>query len=129
MGNWDVSKPHKDGEPCEDTISRHDSIAALKKHFSDDDSIDTECGAYWHHGHVIDVLQGMPSVTPKQGPCVWCADIKKYKLRIEYYWIDEWGRPASLDPKCDHFVRREIARFCPNCGRKLGGEEQAESEG
>ena len=50
--------------PCVDAISRQASIAALKKHFSDGNGIDTECGAYWHHGHVIDVLQGMPSVTP-----------------------------------------------------------------
>ena len=64
----------------------------------------------------------------RRGPCVWCAGIKKYKLRIEYYWIDEWGRPASLDPTldptCDHFVRREIARFCPNCGADMRESEE-----
>lgn len=126
MGNWDVSKPHKDGEPCEDTvsrgvfeqvvwerdvaidklkelgygfgekirtdddsISRQASIAALKKYFSDDGMIDTERGAYWHHGHVIEVLQCMPSVTPKQ----------------RTGWIPFTYRPATDEEK-KHYAER-----------------------
>ena len=30
MGNWDVSKPNKDGEPCEDCISRADAEALFR---------------------------------------------------------------------------------------------------
>ncbi len=89
------------GEPCEDTISRHDSIAALIKHFSDDDMIETEYGAYWHHGHVIDVLQGMRPVTPMQRTGHWIK------------------RPHGF--KCSKclIVHPRTSIFCPNCGAKM----------
>ena len=74
-------------------ISRQASIDALKKHFSDDDiMINTECGAYWHHGHVIEVLQGMPSVTEKSN---------KYRKEAKR-WKNKWLRLKSQKSKTGH---------------------------
>lgn len=116
-------------EPCEDAISRQAAIEEIRfgqsfitkihptgeiEHLFDKENKALEAA--------VERIEALPSVTPKQEPCVWCANIKKLNYRIEYYWVDWVGLPASLDPKCDHFVRREIARFCPNCGRQLESE-------
>ena len=53
MGNWDVSKPHKDGEPCEDCISRQAAIDAIRNDVM---------GGLNYEG----ILKRLPSVTPKQ---------------------------------------------------------------
>ena len=99
-------------EPCEDAIGRHESIAALKKHFSDGNGIDTECGAYWHHGHVIDVLQGMPSVTTKQRTGHW---IEHPKGIYAHLVCDKCLSNAPYDCK---------TIYCPNCGADMRESEE-----
>jgi hypothetical protein len=94
--------------PCEDVISRQAAIDELKKYFSDEGMKDTECGAYWHHGHVIDVLQGMQPVTPKQRTG---------------HWIE-----CEEEVKCFCSECKEISdyptQFCPNCGAKMESEDK-----
>ena len=48
-----------------DLISRDAVINALKEYFSDEITRETEYGAYWHHRHVIDVIEHMPSAQPE----------------------------------------------------------------
>ena len=52
-------------ERMSDLIDRQAAIDALKAYFSDEGRTETEYGAYWHHVHVLEVLEHMPSVTPE----------------------------------------------------------------
>lgn len=47
------------------------AIDALKEYFNDEDQKDTEYGAYWHHSHVLKVLESLPSEQPERKwfPC------------------------------------------------------------
>ena len=84
MGNWDVSKPHKDGEPCEDCISRADAEALFRNARGElhKSAIRNE-----QNGHPIkdlptrdlmllnaeQMVHLLPSVTPKQRTGHWIA--------------------------------------------------------
>ena len=129
----------------DDAINRRASIDALKKHFSDDDGIDTECGAYWHHADVIEVLQGLPPVTPKPD--------NKYRKQAKR-WKNKWLRLKSQKSKTGHWkaierkpletprfecsechtqefvetcMYKPIWNYCPNCGAKMESEVQTDA--
>ena len=76
MGNWDVSKPNKDGKSCEDAISRQEAIDAIRK---------DPMGGLNYEG----ILTRLPSVTPKQ----------------RTGWIPITYRPATDEEKRD-FAKR-----------------------
>ena len=42
------------------------AIDALKEYFNDEDQKDTEYGAYWHHSHVLKVLESLPPPPPTE---------------------------------------------------------------
>ena len=79
------------------------AIDALKEYFNDEDQKDTEYGAYWHHSHVLKVLESLPTAQPKKG---------KWEDRsftgLHRYRCDQCG---GLSYFADN--------FCPNCGADM----------
>lgn len=70
---------------------------------------------------VEDMIENAPTIEErKKGKCVWCDS----PYRIEYYWIDREGCTASFQDEERHMVATGIAKFCPNCGRELRGEQR-----
>ena len=49
--------------------------------------------------------------------CEWCDELEERQLRIEFYWIDEDDEIASFYDV--DFPAKDIAKYCPCCGRKL----------
>lgn len=91
-----------------DLIDRQAAIDALKEYFSDEDRTDTEYGAYWHHKHVLDVLEKLPSAQPEQ---------KKGK------WIDTGSGQECSECHEIQYGYDNFRFFCPNCGADMRGEQ------
>ena len=56
------------------------AIDALKEYFNDEDQKDTEYGAYWHHSHVLKVLESLPTIKPVE-QCDGC--------RYKHIWMTQ----------------------------------------
>lgn len=99
-----------------DLISRQAAIDAVKGRFSM--PVDNL---------IAEVIGQLPSVQPQRqtGRCVWCDGIEGRRLRIEFYWIDDKGYTASFSEP--HVVASGIAKYCPECGRKLNMEVEHEN--
>ena len=71
MGNWDVSKPNKDGEPCEDCISRADAEALFRTARSKLNPSDYKTADKFNARDLMllnaeQMIHLLPPVTPKQ---------------------------------------------------------------
>lgn len=57
--------------------------------------------------------------TPEEpeGECEWCKEIEDKDYRFEYYLTDNRGHVARYKTK--NIIETGIAKYCPNCGRRL----------
>ncbi len=88
-------------------INREAAINALKEYFSDEFTRETEYGAYWHHQHVIDVIERMPSAEPEK---------EKAKRVLWTGWkertMSNMVKPTGGCIKCAKSERVRTAYFC-----------------
>ena len=103
---------------CEDAVSRDLAIEKICQDWCYGRCTKEDTGEKYCDGcDDVDIIKSLPSVTPKPRTekCVWCGS----PFRIEYYWIDKQGCTASFQDEERHMVATGIAKYCPNCGRKM----------
>lgn len=95
-------------EPCEDAISREETLKALMDEWTEFDSelIDS----------LIGKIKKLPSVTPQPKMGKW--------LPIEYDGYADgspvWDKWECSECGCEHNGDEEsLTAFCPDCGRKM----------
>ena len=91
----------------DDFISRKEAIRQLKDCFADEDGI--AVGEYWSHDKVVEVLDGLPSVTPKPKTG---------------HWIPGEKAPIECD-RCGYGVMPwNNTEYCPNCGCRMVEQQE-----
>ena len=81
------------------------AIDALKEYFNDEDQKDTEYGAYWHHSHVLKVLESLPSAQPE---IIRCKDCRFYQPMIDQDDLCDYRQMQVFeDDYCSRAERRE----------------------
>ena len=142
MGNWDVSKPNKDGEPGEDAISRADAEALFRNARGElhKSAIRNE-----QNGHPIkdlptrdlmllnaeQMIHLLPPVTPKQRTGKW------QEVYAETDYRNGWIEFSCENCEYQHGLESgEYGwsygdpipwKYCPICGARM--VEPQESEG
>lgn len=135
MGNWDVSKPNNDGEPCEDAISRQGLLDTIDR-FCDlgkrqlkeivrdlppvtpkhteitlESAIDYLNSIGWMQEHDRILTESAQSVTPKQRTGHWID---------EGYYADGSNATEYRCSECgEHIIEYEPDRYCRFCGAKM----------
>ena len=107
---WYLKNRYKK-EPCEDCISRQDTLAEFKRVYFDNDTV-IRCAEL--------VLGGMPSVTPQPKSGRWI-------LSGGYWRCSECKEKALLKfdratGNCREYIPIK-SNYCPNCGKKMEVEE------
>ena len=99
MGNWDVSKPNKDGEPSDDAISRR-AVMNLAVKIELPDSQTFFCIS-------PEDVEALPSVTPKQRTGHWKSTIDEKS----HHWVF----------RCDKcgWIQETTTNYCPDCGKRM----------
>ena len=100
-----------------DLIKREDAIKALHKHFSSGFDNDR----WWNSTTVLFALNSIPSADRPQGewvfdPEILCSDIGVYSAG---YRCSECGK--------DYF-KVDGMHYCPNCGARMKGADDDNSE-
>lgn len=93
----------------------HDAFEA------DSDMQKWDSGCWIRYKMFENAIEDAPTIKPeRKKKCVWCDS----PFRIEYYWIDREGNTASFQDEDCHLVATGIAKYCPNCGRFMRGEQE-----
>lgn len=122
---WDCVFEEKpdDVEPCEDAISRQAALDAFnlsektRKYGGDHSGYDTMM-LY----EIQDVIEDLPSVTPKQKVGHWIMPVQDDGMSDPIYYqvrCSECG--FDLDPQTWHMELHQYGadKYCPNCGAKM----------
>ena len=102
-------KERLEQEPCENAISRQDTLKTIIKHLG----IRSEEYLLPAEEAIYKVVKNMPSITPQQKVGKWIR-IDKDKLKCSecevIHYIAQYPQSANIN-------------YCPNCGTKMEVEE------
>lgn len=117
-------------QPCEDCISRQALLDKLEKPMNWTDS-EAELQEQRDYEGFVELLKSMPSVIPKgvtitdfADRCRECGKTKTgHWIKTGDYYTGAYGCLDYFECSCCHEESLEEGDFCPNCGAKMGGED------
>lgn len=108
--------------PCGDTVSRQAVIQAM---YDLCDTGETLKENIWrdnpHIDAIIDTIENLPSVTPKQRTGHW---VEIGDEPYDTWECDNCGFVIDGSGCVDPEEYRDIYKYCPNCGAKMEGESE-----
>lgn len=139
--------------PCEDAISRAETVQFLENHSNDFEDVKVRM-AFKAASSLVNNPQNLPTVQPKYNTSEWCTDCGEYnkekhccprfnsvirkiveemKQSETAYWIPTKDKYWWECSNCGRVIysqtgRLELHRFCDRCGRRMVEREQKSEE-